>query len=163
MKWTEIDKKQLKIYAAIAFGIPFLLGLLMWYGSSQGRNMSVFPNAQMLYPAAGVMVLLLVTKKKEEVPRRFFISYLITTVLMIGCAVGSAFTDDAMVWAGMTNLVLIFGSIVCGILMLTEKREKRSRLRIKRAEMGRYLYFAFCCLRCFIYYVRLSLVSWREN
>ena len=79
MKWTEIDKKQLKIYAAIAFGIPFLLGLLMWYGSSQGRNMSVFPNAQMLYPAAGVMVLLLVTKKKEEVPRRFFISYLITT------------------------------------------------------------------------------------
>ena len=45
MKWTEIDKKQLKIYAAIAFGIPFLLGLLMWYGSSQGRNMSVFPNA----------------------------------------------------------------------------------------------------------------------
>ena len=75
MKWTEIDKKQLKIYATIAFGIPFLLGLLMWYGSSQGRNMSVFPNAQMLYPAAGVMVLLLVTKKKEEVPRRFFISY----------------------------------------------------------------------------------------
>ena len=60
MKWTEIDKKQLKIYATIAFGIPFLLGLLMWYGSSQGRNMSVFPNAQMLYPAAGVMVLLLV-------------------------------------------------------------------------------------------------------
>lgn len=131
MKWTEIDKKQLKIYATIAFGIPFLLGLLMWYGSSQGRNMSVFPNAQMLYPAAGVMVLLLVTKKKEEVPRRFFISYLITTVLMIGCAVGSAFTDDAMVWAGMTNLVLIFGSIVCGILMLTEKREKRSACGLK--------------------------------
>ena len=38
MKWTEIDKKQLKIYAAIAFGIPFLLGLLMWYGSSRGTK-----------------------------------------------------------------------------------------------------------------------------
>lgn len=72
MKWTEIDKKQLKIYMAIAFGIPFLSGILMWYGSSQGRNMGVFPNVQMLYPAAGVMVLLLATKKKEEVPRRFF-------------------------------------------------------------------------------------------
>ena len=156
MKWTEIDKKQLKIYAAIAFGIPFLLGLLMWYGSSQGRNMSVFPNAQMLYPAAGVMVLLLVTKKKEEVPRRFFISYLITTVLMIGCAVGSAFTDDAMVWVGMTNLVLIFGSIVCGILMLTEKREKRSACGLKGQKWGLSV---FCILLFAVLYLLRQVIA----
>ena len=93
--------------------------------------MGIFPNAQMLYPAAGVMVLLLVTKKKEEVPRRFFISYLITTVLLIGCAVGSVFTEDAMIWMGIMNMVLICGSLICGILMLTEKREKRIACGLK--------------------------------
>ncbi len=151
MKWTEIDKKQLKIYTAIAFGIPFLLGLLMWYGSNQERNLGVFPNAQMLYPAAGVMVLLLVTRKKEEVPRRFFISYLITTVLLIGCAVGSVFTDDAMIWSGVMNMVLICGSMICGILMLTEKKEKRIACGLKGQKWK-------CSWLCILLFVAIYLL-----
>lgn len=157
MKWTEVDKKQLKIYTAIAFGIPFLLGLLMWYGSNRGRNMGIFPNAQMLYPAAGVMVLLLVTKKKEEVPRRFFISYLITTVLLIGCAVGSVFTEDAMIWMGIMNMVLICGSLICGILMLTEKREKRTACGLKGQKWGAS---ALCILLFTALYVLRQVIAY---
>lgn len=157
MKWTEIDKKQLKIYTAIAFGIPFLSGILMWYGSSQGRNMGVFPNVQMLYPAAGVMVLLLATKKKEEVPRRFFISYLITIVLLIGCAIGSAFTDDAMIWLGGTNIVLMCGSLLCGILMLTEKKEKRIACGLKGQKWGTSI---LCILLFTALYVLRYVIVW---
>ncbi|MFQ9453653.1 MAG: hypothetical protein ACLR0R_09180 [[Ruminococcus] lactaris] len=41
------------------------MGLLMWYSYGKGLDLSAFPNAQMLYPAAGVMMAYLITKKKE--------------------------------------------------------------------------------------------------
>ncbi len=39
------------------------MGLLMWYGSSRHYDLSTFPNAQMYYPAAGVMLGVLFTQK----------------------------------------------------------------------------------------------------
>ena len=58
MKWTELEKKQLIIFALIAFGLPILMGILMGYSYFQGNDVSTFPNAQMYYPAAGVMLAL---------------------------------------------------------------------------------------------------------
>lgn len=52
MKFTQTEKKQLMIYVIIAYGITYVLGLLMWYGYGKGIDLSAFPNAQMLYPAA---------------------------------------------------------------------------------------------------------------
>ena len=31
MKFSETEKKQLIIFAAVAYGITYVLGLLMWY------------------------------------------------------------------------------------------------------------------------------------
>ena len=55
MKFMQTEKKQLLIYVIIAYGITYVMGLLMWYGYGKGLDLSAFPNAQMLYPAAGVM------------------------------------------------------------------------------------------------------------
>ena len=49
MKFTQTEKKQLMIYVIIAYGITYVLGLLMWYGYGKGIDLSAFPNAQMLY------------------------------------------------------------------------------------------------------------------
>lgn len=94
MRLTKPEKRQLGIYVAAAYGISYILGILMWFGYAKGRDLSVFPSAQMMYPAAGVMLLLIVSRRKEEVPMRFFISYLITTALMIVCAVASLFMKE---------------------------------------------------------------------
>ena len=84
MRFSETEKKQLIIFAAVAYGITYVLGLLMWYGNSTGADLSAFPNAQMLYPAAGVMLAYLLTRRGDrKVPRLFSVTFLVITVLMI--------------------------------------------------------------------------------
>ena len=45
---SKTEKRQLTIFAWIAYGIPYLLGILMWYGYGKKLDLSAFPNAQML-------------------------------------------------------------------------------------------------------------------
>ncbi len=48
----------------------------MWYGYGKGLDLSAFPNAQMLYPAAGVMMAYLITKKGDKnLPTAFTYSF----------------------------------------------------------------------------------------
>lgn len=56
-------KKRLWIYLGIAYGVTFLMGLFMWYGRGSEMDLNVFPIAQMMYPAAGVILGYLVTRK----------------------------------------------------------------------------------------------------
>lgn len=131
MKLSQIQKRQLGIYVIIAYGITFLMGLPMGLGYNQGLDVSVFPNAQMMYPAAGVMLAYLITEKgKAELPKRFFITYLAVTVLMLASAVGSVLLPD-IAWLGVCNLLMIGGSVLAWIMLLTEKKEKRIAYGLK--------------------------------
>ena len=57
MTETTKTRKQLLIFLLIAYGVTYVMGILTWYGSTISVEMSVFPTAQMFYPAAGVMFL----------------------------------------------------------------------------------------------------------
>ena len=61
--WTATEKRQLVIFALVAFALPYLLGILlgilMGIGYYGGSDVSVFPSSQMYYPAAGAMLALL--------------------------------------------------------------------------------------------------------
>lgn len=72
----EKENRELLIYIAIAYGVTFLMGLLMWYGNSKNLDLSMFPNAQMFYPAAGVMLAMLCVRKKICWFPRYFIRFL---------------------------------------------------------------------------------------
>lgn len=131
MKLSQIEKKQLGIYILVAYGITFLMGIPMWYAFEKGLDVSVFPNAQMLYPAAGVMLAYLVTEKADQrMPKRFFITYLAITLSMLICVAGSVALPDIS-WMGICNIVLIVGSILLWIMLLTEKKEKRIAYGLK--------------------------------
>lgn len=54
MEQKEITKTRLIIYVLMAYGLTCLMGILMWYGSTKGYDLTVFPTAQMMYSAAGV-------------------------------------------------------------------------------------------------------------
>ena len=54
MEQKEMAKTRLIIYVLMAYGLTYLMGILMWYGSTRGYDLTVFPTAQMMYPAAGV-------------------------------------------------------------------------------------------------------------
>ena len=50
MEQKEITKTRLIIYVLMAYGLTCLMGILMWYGSTKGYDLTVFPTAQMMYP-----------------------------------------------------------------------------------------------------------------
>ena len=72
----KVEKKQLVTFILTAYGVTFVLGFLMWFFYGRGADLSVFPNAQMFYPAAGVMLAYLVTKKEDKnLPKPLFIFF----------------------------------------------------------------------------------------
>lgn len=126
-KLSVTEKKQLWIFLAAAFGMPVLMGILMGVGFYRGIDVSVFPNAQMFYPAAGAMLAVLLTRKKEEkVPIKFYIGFLILTGAMAVIAVLSLFFPEMQL--GITcQYFIIAGSIVLWILLLLDKKETRRK------------------------------------
>ena len=56
MEQKEMAKKRLIIYVLTAYGLTYLMGILMWYGSTKGYDLTAFPTAQMMYPATGVII-----------------------------------------------------------------------------------------------------------
>ena len=86
----QTEKKQLLIYVIVAYGITYVQGLLMWYGYGKDLDLSAFPKAQMLYPAAGVMMAYLITKKEDKnLPKTFYIFFVALTAVLVVCTAAS--------------------------------------------------------------------------
>ena len=45
VQWNALEKRQLLIFALVAFGVPYLMGIAMGAGFYAGSDVSVFPNA----------------------------------------------------------------------------------------------------------------------
>lgn len=130
-QWTEKEKKQLIIFALIAFGLPILMGIVMGFSYFKGNDVSMFPNAQMYYPAAGVMLALIFTKEKGETfPKKYFIGFLIGTLILIITAFISV-AAPSLDWMILGQFPIIIFSIVCLILLLVEKKEIRAAYGLK--------------------------------
>jgi len=131
-----MEKKQLRIFIAVAYGITFLMGFLMWYGNAKGLDISAFPNAQMLYPAAGVMLAYLLTKKQDaDMPRGFYIAFCACTAVLMLLAIISIFVPikpievqglTISIWTLIVQYIMILGSVVCWILYGVAGKQKRS-------------------------------------
>ena len=135
MTETEKTKKQLLIFILIAYGVTYLMGILTWYGSTIPIEMGVFPNAQMFYPAAGVMLAYLVTQWKDPLlPRWFFLFFLLVTFVMIGICVLSVvmpekttmlYGQSVSLWTVIIQYASIGGSILLWIFLLVSGKKKR--------------------------------------
>lgn len=99
------------------------------YGTSdvvwlwKGLDLSAFPKAQMLYPAAGVMMAYLITKKGDKnLPTVFYIFFVALTAVLVVCTAASVLAPqnrDLMSmpysqWAPIMNYVIIGGSVISG-------------------------------------------------
>lgn len=116
--------RELVPFALIAFGMPFLMGIPLFFAQRAGYDTSVFANAQMYYPAAGTMAALLLTRRGQELPRRFFLLHLLCTATMAVCCVGSAVTGG-VVWLAACNIVVVAGSVLAWVFLLTQKKTAR--------------------------------------
>lgn len=124
-------KKQMIIFIGVAFALPFALGILMSYGYNNDIDLTAFPSAQMFYPAAGAMLVSLIIRRKDPlIPKRFFIGFLISTLLMLLCSVISIIMPE-LPWSVYSSYLMILCSVICWILLLTEKKDKRIAYGLK--------------------------------
>ena len=101
-------KKERLIFLLIAYGLTFLMGLPLAIAQRGGYNTDVFPNAQMYYPAAGVMLAYLAARR-PSLPRRFFVFYLLNTAALVASCLGAVLAPGD-VWLAAANLIVVAGS-----------------------------------------------------
>lgn len=150
------DKTQMLIFLGIAFALPYILGILMGVGYNKGLDVSVFPSAQMFYPASGAILAAFITRKNDPLlPKRFFIGFLILTLLLVTCTIASMILPE-IGWNAISQYLMIFGSVIAWILLLTEKKEKRIAYGLKS---GRWKASALIVLLYLIlYFARTAIM-----
>lgn len=119
----ESEKKELVIFFLIAFGLTYLMGIPLAISQRAGLSTDAFPSAQMMYPAAGAILGLMATRHKM-IPKKFYILYLLVTVVMVGCAVSVPLVREAN-WMTICNLVIIIGSVLAWPMLLLDKKDRR--------------------------------------
>lgn len=163
MKWNETEKKQLAIFLLTAFGLPILMGIVMGISYFHGNDVSAFALAQMFYPAAGVILAMFLTKKKDPVlPKKFYIGFLVATVVSILTAIASAIFPQ-FPWAVLSQLPVILFSIVLFILLLVEKKEVRSSYGLSFSGKPNSKPVLYMLLFFVLYLLRLFLSSILEG
>ena len=137
----KTNKKELTVFALCAYAIPFLMMPLLYICLQNGRDTSIFANAQMFYPAAGVMLAFLLARR-QGTPKRLYILHIAATVLMLAMSVLSAFLPQEG-WLNIANFVIIIASVLGWIFLLTEKKTKREDYGLRLH--GKFLTaFAIC-------------------
>ncbi len=165
------EKKQLLIFIAIAYGVTFLMGMLMWYAHVNNIDISVFPNAQMFYPAAGIILAYLITEKEKRLPKLFYWFFLIMTGGFMILAAASVLVPDplffakvpglavytGMEWLMLTQVFMIGGSILAWIFIAAAGKERRKTAGLQWKN-GRNSIF---CVLVFVmlYFLRFAVAS----
>ena len=119
----KTNKRELTVFAVCAYAVPFLMMPLLYICLQNGQDTSIFANAQMFYPAAGVMLAFLLAKR-QETPKRFYSLHIVSAVLMLVMSVLSVAMPQTG-WLTIANVVIIIASVLGWILLLTEKKERR--------------------------------------
>lgn len=163
MTWMN-ENKQVKLFFGVNFGLTLVMGILMGIGYFLGRDISSFPAAQMLYPAAGVMAVLLAAREKEQkLPMKFFVTYFVVLALVVICAVLSIIIPLGNVigvgegWYVIQSYVFIVGSVAALVLLLLEKREIKEAAGLNFRGHQVKASFLIMLLFLLLYVVRLLL------
>lgn len=158
-QWTDEEKRQLKIFAIVNFGMTILMGIVMGISYHQGNDVTMFASTQMMYPAAGVILALFMTAGKErKLPMKFFITYLVTALLALLLTIGSVILPGTM-WFLVQNYVFMIGSVVAWIMLLVEKKDIRDEFVLRFGGHGTGKSFLMMLLFLGLYILRIFLAG----
>ncbi len=168
---SSIEKKKLGIFFAVAFGITAVMTIFMVIGLKNGKDLTAFINAQMTYPACGVILgMLLYDRKEKKLPIVGFIAFLVTSVIMMVIAVISAFAPQTMIsspagdvsnWNIYSQYVLLAGSVVTYLAFWICGKEKRENAGLSRKNV--ILSIALGFLFVFLFIARFYLAHLVAN
>ena len=146
--------KEMLIFLLVAFGMPFLMGIPLAIDQRAGYNTDVFPNAQMFYPAAGVM-LALFPHPPPRPARGFYVFYLLCTAALVVCLPGySRRAGD--VWLGAVNILVVAGSALAWLFCSSPKKTAAPR-PVCAGAAGSRRWGMWRCSSCFARWPSLSV------
>lgn len=118
-------KKQLTIFLLIAFGLPMLMGPLLYFAKSQGQSIESIPIFQMFTPALGAIIAMTVTSRKNEnFPRFTYYTYIFSSFIILAIVLASVFIPN---FQGDTiiGIVVIASSVLVLIGIIADKKRRR--------------------------------------
>ncbi|MDO5714500.1 MAG: type II CAAX endopeptidase family protein [Tissierellia bacterium] len=86
-----MERKQEKLFYIFNFGLTIFMSIPLFFAYIHKKDTTIFPLAQMLYPAFGVMMARVLTKGS---PKKIFYPYLFGTILVILGTLSIFFTDS---------------------------------------------------------------------
>ncbi|MCR5675335.1 MAG: CPBP family intramembrane metalloprotease [Lachnospiraceae bacterium] len=142
-----MEKKKLWIFLAVAYGVTALMSIIMYMGFKRQYDITLFVNAQMMYPACGVIMGKLICRREdEELPLAGFVTVLITTAIMMLMAILSVVVhleplevagQTIDIWNTASQFPILLGSLVAYILFWTCGKKKRESVGIERKNIKR--------------------------
>lgn len=137
------ERKELLIFLAVTYGLTFLMGIPLAIFAQQGKDTYAFPTAQMLYPAAGLMLAKLICRRNDPtLPKPFFWGFLILT----GLAIADCFLTMEI------SAFSYLGSIALGVLLFAAKDDSLRTHNLSGGNWG-------ISLRIFLLFVAIILVN----
>ena len=124
MNKPKTNRRELTLFLIVAFAVPYLMGIPLAFAQRAGQDTSLFANAQMMYPAAGVMLAFMAVRR-TALPMRFYALHIVSTVACAVCSLLSVFMPEQS-WVVYINILMIVTSVLGWVLLLTEKKEKRA-------------------------------------
>lgn len=158
MKNTQ--RKQLKIFLAVAFAFNFLMAIPLYIAKQKGLNLDVYPLLMMLMPAAGVMLAALVTRKDDpNLPKAFFIFQLVEFAIIFVLSLIPLFTGASTI--GETNIVIVIFSFVSWIMLFINRKKKNKAYGMDLPKFGSFLLITILFL--VLYFGRALLANYIET
>ena len=153
------EKKRLWLFLAVTYGMTAIMSIFMFIGLKKKIDLTVFVDAQLMYPACGVILGKLLYKEDEKkLPMAGYMCVLIAAALQVLIAVLSVFIDvspidggaagDLDFWSTIGVIPIIAGSFILYILFWIcgkEKAENAGLIR-KKVKLSLVLILLFVLL-----------------
>ncbi|MBR2491745.1 MAG: CPBP family intramembrane metalloprotease [Ruminiclostridium sp.] len=139
----KLERKELLIFLAVTYGLAFLMGIPLAIFAQQGKDTYAFANAQMFYPAAGLMLARLICRRDDPtLPKPFFLGFLVLT----GLAIADCFLPMEI------SSFSYLGSIALGVLLFAAKDDSLRAHNLSGGNWG-------ISLRIFLLFVAIILAN----
>ena len=144
-------KKDLKIFIAISFIIPYIMGFAIYYCKLHDISTNIYPIFQMFMPFLAVIALLY--KEDESILKVFpFKIYIFTSIFMFVFAILNIFYPNSDIFS---NIIILISAIAMIIAIFTMDKDLKKKLSLNNP--NKKMTILMCLIFILIYFLRLFI------
>ena len=144
-------KKDLKIFIAISFIIPYLMGFAIYYCKLHEISTSIYPLFQMFIPFLAVVALLY--KEDKSILKIAAIRiHLVVSLILFALSIINIFYPE---FSGLSEFVILISAIAMIIAIFTMDKDLKKKLSLNNP--NKKMTILMCLIFIFIYFLRLFI------